>query len=81
MVRTQIQLEDGQYEALKKLAAERSVSMAELVREGVEAVLAAAHQQRRWSTLWQAVGSCHEQPPLGTVSVDHDAHLAEIYRD
>jgi hypothetical protein len=39
MVRTQVQLTKGQAYALKKLAAKRGVSVAELIRTGVEHVL------------------------------------------
>jgi hypothetical protein len=42
MVRTQIQLTEGQAQKLKRLAALRGVSMAELVREGVGLVLETA---------------------------------------
>jgi len=39
MVRTQIQLTESQARELKRLAAARGVSMAELIRQGVDAVL------------------------------------------
>ncbi|MBM3957528.1 MAG: ribbon-helix-helix protein, CopG family, partial [Gemmatimonadetes bacterium] len=39
MVRTQIQLTESQAKELKRLAAARGVSMAELIRQGVDAVL------------------------------------------
>lgn len=80
MVRTQIQLEDTQYRKLKALAAARSVSMAELVREGVDALLRSEGRDRRWEELWQSVGSCREPGGDGSGSARHDEHLAEIYR-
>jgi hypothetical protein len=80
MVRTQIQLEDDQYQALKALASTRSVSMAELVREGVGTLLRREERERRWAALWASVGSCHDQAGERSVSVHHDNHLAEIYR-
>jgi predicted DNA-binding ribbon-helix-helix protein len=80
MIRTQIQLEDAQYRALKELALARSVSMAELMREGVNALLQREDRNRRWAALWESVGSCRETEDDGTVSVRHDDHLAEIYR-
>jgi hypothetical protein len=80
MVRTQIQLEDDQYRALKALASTRSVSMAELVREGVGNLLRAEERECRWAALWASVGSCHDQAGESTVSVRHDSHLAEVYR-
>jgi ribosomal protein L13E len=39
MVRTQIQLTEEQAKSLKRLAAARQVSMAELIRQGVDTVL------------------------------------------
>jgi hypothetical protein len=80
MVRTQIQLEDEQYQALKALASARSVSMAELVRDGVETLLRGAERERRWTALWASVGSCRDQEGERGVSVQHDSHLAEAYR-
>ena len=42
MVRTQIQLTEAQARALKRLAREQHVSMAELIRRGVDCLLASA---------------------------------------
>lgn len=39
MVRTQIQLTESQARELKRLAAARGVSMAELIRQGVDSLL------------------------------------------
>jgi len=39
MIRTQIQLTDEQAKALKRLAASRHISMAELIRQGVNNLL------------------------------------------
>jgi len=39
MVRTQIQLTEAQAKGLKRLAASRHLSMAELIRQGVNALL------------------------------------------
>ncbi len=39
MVRTQIQLTEEQAEALKRLAAQKNVSVAELIRQSVEALI------------------------------------------
>jgi hypothetical protein len=39
MVRTQIQLTEEQTKALKKMASSRHLSMAELIRQGVDVVL------------------------------------------
>jgi hypothetical protein len=42
MTRTQVQLTESQVEALKRLARTRGVSIAELVREGVDLLLRSA---------------------------------------
>ena len=48
MVRTQIQLSEKQAKALKKLAARRNVSVAELIRQAVDVQLHTAG----WGWLW-----------------------------
>ena len=80
MIRTQVQLDEGQYERLRALAAERSQSIAQLVREGVDRVLGEADRSRRWDTLWKAVGSCRDAEGRRDVSVRHDDVLAGVYR-
>jgi hypothetical protein len=80
VVRTQIQFEDSQYRALKACAAARSVSMAEVVRESVDALLRPEDRERRWALLWQAVGSCRDPQDEGSVAVRHDDFLTTAYR-
>jgi predicted nuclease with RNAse H fold len=55
MVRTQIQLTKSQAERLKRLAASNGVSMAELVRQGVDRVLEAAPASTRGDTMRRAM--------------------------
>ncbi|MGQ0733191.1 MAG: ribbon-helix-helix protein, CopG family [Acidobacteriota bacterium] len=78
MIRTQIQLDEEQYERLRALAAGRSQSVAQLVREGVDLVLDEADRGRSWEGLWKAAGTCHD-PEGGDVSVRHDDHLAKAF--
>lgn len=80
MVRTQIQLEPAQYERLRKLAAERSQSLSQLIREGVDHVLAASESPSRWDALWRAVGACHDIEGRTDVAERHDEVLADTYR-
>lgn len=49
MIRTQIQLPDALYREVKRVAAEREMSLAELVRRGLEIVLSRfpAHPETR----------------------------------
>jgi hypothetical protein len=80
MLRTQIQITTKQSSLLKALAARRGVSMAELIRQGVDLVLSQGSERtpdeisRR---ALQAVGMFRS----GThdVSVRHDVYLSEEY--
>ena len=80
MVRTQVQLDEDQYERLKVLAASRSKSISQLVREGVEHLLTAAHRREVWERLMEAAGSCHDPEGKNDVATRHDEYLAEVYR-
>ena len=79
MIRTQIQLDPEQYERLKALAARRSKSIAALVREGVEHVLAAEQRESAWERFLAAAGSCRAEDDPGDVSTRHDAYLSDIF--
>lgn len=80
MVRTQIQLEEKQVNILKKLAASRHTSMAEVIRQAVDSyakeAMAESDPQRRQRAMRAAGRFCSGTRNLAT---DHDAHLAEIY--
>jgi hypothetical protein len=81
VIRTQIQLSEEQHARLRALAAERGVSVAELVREGVERVLKGSdRRQRLWDRLRDVLGTHRDRDGAGDVSVRHDAYLAEAYR-
>jgi hypothetical protein len=74
VIRTQIQLSDDQARGLKRLAAQRGVSMAELIREGAERVLAESDVDERWKRASELIGRYHDPAP--DVSSHHD-RLAE----
>ncbi len=81
MVRTQVQLTEDQLRQLKRLAAERGVSIAELVREGVDAVLQSSGvdiTERRRRAI-AAIG-CFRSGKTD-VSERHDDYLAEAYSE
>lgn len=80
MTRTQVQFERGQYERLKELATRRGVSMAQLVREAVEQILARYQTRDRWDDLFSVVGK-HVDENGGNVGRDHDRYLDEAYGD
>jgi hypothetical protein len=80
MVRTQIQLTDQQAAGLKKQANEEGVSLAELVRRGVELYLRnhvrAPDEERRRRALAIVGRFASKETDL---SENHDKYLAEAY--
>ena len=81
MTRTQIQLEKNQYDRLRAMAARHGVSMAQLVREGVETVLAQDKDRDPWSDLSEIVGKYGRDQPAEDVGREHDRYLDEAYGD
>ena len=79
MIRTQIQLEPDQYERPKTLAAHRSKSFAQLVREGVDHVLAIEERESAWDRFLNAVGSCRAEDDAADVTARHDAYLSDAF--
>jgi Arc/MetJ-type ribon-helix-helix transcriptional regulator len=78
MVRTQIQLTDSQARALKTLAAAEGRSMADIIRESVQALLAERGLRDPGEVRERAlavVGSFHSG--LGDLAAEHDRYLAE----
>jgi hypothetical protein len=81
MVRTQIQLTEKQAKALKKLASSRRLSMAKLIRQGVDAVLRSsvsfdAEEKRKRALAAAGRFSSGRRD----VSRAHDAYLIEAYK-
>lgn len=79
MVRTQIQLTEAQARALKRLAAERGVSIAALIREAVDRLVHGGDPDAVWRRALAVIGRYSAGP--GNVSEDHDRHLEEAYFD
>jgi len=81
MERTQISLDPEQADRLRRLAQERGVSMARLIRDAVDrtygTALAPPTREELWERAWSAVGSARGGG--GDVSMDHDRYLDEIY--
>jgi hypothetical protein len=77
MVRTQVQLTDDQMRTLKRLAADRGLSVAELVRQGVDLLVKSAgagnHEEQHRRAL-AAAGRFHSG--LGDLAIEHDRYLA-----
>jgi hypothetical protein len=80
LIRTQVQLTEEQTRLLRQLAAERGVSVAELVREAVEAMVRAGSgvppEERRRRAL-EAVGRFASG--RRDVGSRHDEYLVEAY--
>ncbi|BDG60441.1 ribbon-helix-helix domain-containing protein [Caldinitratiruptor microaerophilus] len=80
MVRTQIQLTEEQAARLRRLAAHRGVSMAEIVREAVERYMqqaGAADEGELDARALAVIGRFASGQR--NVSVEHDLHLDEAF--
>jgi hypothetical protein len=77
MIRTQIQLTEEQSIRLKRIAAERGVSMAELIREAVDRIPERSLRAERWARARAVLGRFHDIEGRTDVSVRHDDYLAE----
>lgn len=80
MVRTQIQLTKEQARALKELAAQQNVSMAELIRRSVDALIRSSARETTedpWERARRAAGKFHSGK--SDISVNHDRYLAEDF--
>ena len=81
MIRTQVQLTEEQARALKELATEREVSMAELVRQAVNLLLQSSarldHEERRRRAI-AAAGRFHSGQ--SDIAERHDDYLTGAYQ-
>ena len=82
MVRTQIQLTEDQARQIKRVAAERGVSMATVIRQGVDLLLRSAEtavsDDEREARAISAAGRFRSGG--GDGAVEHDRHLPDAYR-
>jgi hypothetical protein len=79
MIRAQIQFEADQYERLRQRAAAQGKSISQVVREGVDTVLAADPESEKWARFWAVVGTGRDIEGRTDVAERHDDYLAEIY--
>ena len=82
MIRTQIRLTDEQARRVKRIAVERQVSMATVIREGVDLLLRSAEiavtDDERIERAISVAGQFRSGG--GDEAVQHDTHLQEAYR-
>ncbi len=79
MIRTQIQLTEEQARQLKRLAAERGVSLAEVVRQAIDRTLEQDERAIRWDRALEAVRRSHFRSGKSDISERHDEYLAEDF--
>jgi hypothetical protein len=82
MNRTQIQLTDAQVKALKEVSASENKSMAQLIREAVDALIRSSHRPDSVAVRQRAIeaaGKFHSGVP--DLAVHHDDYLSESYAD
>lgn len=75
MIRAQIQFTEEEHRRLRRLAAERHISIAALVRELVERSLSHGETERRRQRALAAMGRFHSGKK--DVSREHDRYLDE----
>ncbi len=81
MVRTQIQLTEKQASELKRMAAERRVSVAELVREGVDSIITASREMSSEERKRRALAVVGRYRGPRDLSERHDDYFAEPAAD
>jgi hypothetical protein len=80
MVRTQIQLTEEQSQALKQLASERRVSVAELIRQAAENLWRESSTRDRAELKRRALAAAGRfRSGEKDLSTRHDDYLAKIY--
>jgi Arc/MetJ-type ribon-helix-helix transcriptional regulator len=82
MIRTQIQLTEEQSAEIKRLAAERSLSMAEVIRQGLDDYLQRTATVRPEERIRRAIEAAGQfGSGMSDVSARHNEHLAEAYKE
>lgn len=80
MVRTQIQLSDGQAHALRALAAAEGRSMADIIRESVEVLLAERGMRDRAEVARRALAAVGAfRSGVNDLASEHDRYLTEAF--
>lgn len=77
MIRTQVQLTEEQVRQLKRVAAERGISVSALIREAIDRAVAVDDGHARRQRALAAVGRFRSGNK--EVSAEHDRYLAEDF--
>ncbi len=81
MVRTQVQLREDQVQALKRLAATRGVSVAELIRQSVDAFIRASKSVDKDEQRRRAIAAAGRfRSGTSDTSSEHDRYLVEAFQ-
>jgi Ribbon-helix-helix domain len=81
MVRTQIQLDEKQLQALRQCSAETGRSIADLVREGIKLYLSSRTRPSREEQVRRAIAATGKfSSGTSDGSANHDRYLAEAFR-
>lgn len=81
MIRTQISLTEEQADRLRRTAALRGVSMAELIRQAVDRVIPPDSDERSWRIERALALAGKYDSGRSDVSERHDDYLAEAFAD
>jgi predicted DNA-binding protein len=79
MVRTQVQLTEEQARRLRRVAADRGVSMAAVIREAIDRGLEIDADASRRARAISAIGGFRSGQ--SDIAEDHDRYLAEDFTD
>jgi hypothetical protein len=80
MIRTQIQITQEQARALKRLAVKEGISVAELVRQSVDALLQTEYLPDQQSLRAKALAAAGRFAGETDLAANHDAYLAEAFK-
>ena len=80
MIRTQVQLTEGQFKALRQESAATGRSVADLIRQGVDRYLSERSGIERDERIKRAIAAAGKfSSGLRDVSAKHDKYLAEAF--
>ena len=72
-IRTQVQFEEGQYNALKRMAQESGISLSAVLRQIVQERLRAPEDENpRWNLAWELVGIGQDREGATDLAGNHD---------